>query len=378
MRSRRSGNDQVAEVARRRLELLSAELAELRRESGGPALPNRPAPDRLPDAPHVRHSDVSHVRHHDAPHVGHAEVSPVRQHDAPSVRHSFASRGRHAHRSVGAVGLVSGWLQDRLPASLQGRVQMSAAHVAVVALLAVAGVAVTGWLVSRSEGGGSVVPLTPSAASAPGAPVGAAPSGAPVAPLVTPSVTPGAAPVTPPTGAGDVGAVSPPAAPAAPGVVPPGADGVAQPATGTGTGRIVVDVTGKVRRPGIATLPVGSRVVDALEAAGGARRGARLGTLNLARLLVDGEQVVVGVPAPPGVAASAAVAPTAGASSPLVNINTASQSELEELPGVGPVTARSILDFRAENGAFTSVDELLEVSGIGDATLAELAPFVTL
>jgi competence protein ComEA len=141
---------------------------------------------------------------------------------------------------------------------------------------------------------------------------------------------------------------------------------------------VVVDVSGKVRRPGIATLPAGSRVVDALEAAGGARRGVRLGSLNLARVLTDGEQIVVGVPAPPGVAASAASAPTSGAAIPMVNINTASQAELEELPGIGPVTAQSILRFRAENGTFTAVEELLEVSGIGDATLAKLAPYVTL
>ena len=144
----------------------------------------------------------------------------------------------------------------------------------------------------------------------------------------------------------------------------------------------MVDVAGKVRRPGIATLPLGSRVVDALEAAGGARRGVRLGTLNLARVLTDGEQVVVGQQGVPGVAPSAAASPGTGGgaagSTPMVNLNSATQAELEELPGVGPVTAQAILTFRSEQGAFTAVDELLEVSGIGDATLAELAPFVTL
>jgi competence protein ComEA len=118
--------------------------------------------------------------------------------------------------------------------------------------------------------------------------------------------------------------------------------------------------------------------VDALEAAGGARRGVRLGSLNLARVLTDGEQVVVGVRAPPGVAASAASAPTSAGSTALVDINTASQAELETLPDVGPVTAQAILDFRAQNGSFTAVDELLEVSGIGEATLAKIAPHVTL
>ena len=147
----------------------------------------------------------------------------------------------------------------------------------------------------------------------------------------------------------------------------------------------MVDVAGKVRRPGIATLPLGSRVVDALQAAGGPRHGVGLGSLNLARVLADGEQIVVGVRAPPGVAASAASVPAggsaggaAGSAVPMVNINTAGQAELEALPDIGPVTARSILDFRAENGTFTSVDELLEVSGIGDATLAKMAPYVTL
>jgi competence protein ComEA len=96
-------------------------------------------------------------------------------------------------------------------------------------------------------------------------------------------------------------------------------------------------------------------------------------------VLTDGEQVVVGQPGVPGVAASAAAAPGAGGgATPLVNLNSATQAELEELPGVGPVTAQAILTFRTEQGAFTAVDELLEVSGIGDATLAQIAPFVTL
>jgi competence protein ComEA len=147
----------------------------------------------------------------------------------------------------------------------------------------------------------------------------------------------------------------------------------------------VVDVAGKVRRPGIAVLPAGSRVVDALHAAGGARGHVSLRSLNLARVLTDGEQIVVGQSAPPGVAASAVGSAAAGGAPsgsgspvPLVDVNTADQATLEELPGVGPVTARAILDYRTENGAFTSVDQLLEVSGIGDATLAKIAPYVTL
>jgi competence protein ComEA len=143
---------------------------------------------------------------------------------------------------------------------------------------------------------------------------------------------------------------------------------------------VTVDVTGEVRHPGIVVLDAGARVVDALDAAGGARPGVDLSGLNLARLLVDGEQVVVGVPPPPGVAAGAAAGatPSPGApGAPLVNLNTASQSELEALPEVGPVTAQAILAWRDEHGGFTAVDELLEVDGIGDATLGQVAPYVT-
>ena len=166
-----------------------------------------------------------------------------------------------------------------------------------------------------------------------------------------------------------------------------GAEPAASPADGAGASAtlrdvVVVDVAGKVRRPGIATLPLGARVVDALHAAGGAKRGVRLRSLNLARLLSDGEQILVGVRSPPGVAAPAASAPTSSASTgsaiPMVDLNTADQAQLEELPGIGPVTAASILAFRAERGGFTAVDELLEVSGIGDVTLAKIAPYVTL
>ncbi|MBB6629300.1 ComEA family DNA-binding protein [Nocardioides sp. KIGAM211] len=153
-------------------------------------------------------------------------------------------------------------------------------------------------------------------------------------------------------------------------------------ASGTGTagavatGTVTVDVAGRVRHPGIAVLDAGSRVVDALEAAGGARPGVDLVGLNLARVLVDGEQILVGAPAPAGVAASAV--PSAGAAPvALVNLNTASETDLEGLPEVGPVTAQAIIAWRTEHGGFSAVDELLEVDGIGDATLGQLAPYVT-
>ena len=144
----------------------------------------------------------------------------------------------------------------------------------------------------------------------------------------------------------------------------------------TESGTVTVDVAGRVRRPGIVVLAAGARVVDAIKAAGGARPGVDLSSLNLARLLVDGEQVLVGVAAPAGVVGSlgATAAPTPGV---LVNLNTATQPELEALPEVGPVTAQAILAWRTEHGGFTSVDELLEVDGIGEATLATVAPLVT-
>lgn len=135
-----------------------------------------------------------------------------------------------------------------------------------------------------------------------------------------------------------------------------------------------MDIAGKVRRPGVATLPAGSRVIDAVKRAGGAHKGVDLSTLNLARVLVDGEQILVGVPPVGG--AAAAIPPSATAT--LVNLNTATSDQLDSLPGVGPVTAQKILDWRTAHGAFTAVDELLEVDGIGAKTFAEIAPRVTL
>lgn len=142
---------------------------------------------------------------------------------------------------------------------------------------------------------------------------------------------------------------------------------------------LVVDVSGKVRRPGIAILPPGARVVDALAAAGGARRGVDLGLLNLARPVIDGEQILVGLAQPSGVDAAAAAPPlgASAASGTLVNINTAGQAELETLPGVGPVTAQAILAWRSQHDGFAAIEELLDVQGIGEATLAQLAPHVT-
>jgi competence protein ComEA len=139
--------------------------------------------------------------------------------------------------------------------------------------------------------------------------------------------------------------------------------------------KVVVDVTGKVRRPGIAVLRQGARVVDALRAAGGVRSGTDLSDLNLARVLTDGEQVVVGVEATPSAAPTVAGAPPI---SGLVNLNTADETTLESLPDVGPVTAAAIISWRTQHGSFTSTNQLLDVDGIGEATLAKLGPLVTI
>ncbi|WP_037888992.1 ComEA family DNA-binding protein [Streptomyces viridochromogenes] len=151
-------------------------------------------------------------------------------------------------------------------------------------------------------------------------------------------------------------------------------------AAGTAAAEIVVDVSGKVREPGIHRLPAGSRVADALRAAGGVRPGTKTDGLNRARFLVDGEQVLVGGPIPaPGTAAGtvpggAAVAGAAPAGP--VSLNTATADQLDTLPGVGPVLAQHIIDYRTQHGGFRSVDELREVNGIGDRRFADLQNLV--
>ncbi|MEJ2890263.1 ComEA family DNA-binding protein [Actinomycetospora aeridis] len=150
-------------------------------------------------------------------------------------------------------------------------------------------------------------------------------------------------------------------------------------------GPIVVSVSGKVARPGLVRLPPGSRVGDAVDAAGGASPDADLTGLNLATRLSDGEQVVVGVPAPEtppaggtaGAAAGGGAAPPGGgAPGGRLDLNTATLEQLDQLPGVGPVTAQRILEWRNQNGRFAAVEQLQEVSGIGDARFATLRDLV--
>ena len=137
---------------------------------------------------------------------------------------------------------------------------------------------------------------------------------------------------------------------------------------------LIIDVVGKVRKPGIVTVPKGSRVYQAIEAAGGLKGRVDTATLNMARVLTDGEQILVGIEP---VGAAAAEGPPGTPAGAKVNLNTATAEQLDTLPGVGPVTAQAILDWRQENGRFGSVEDLLDVKGIGDATLAELRDHVS-
>lgn len=154
---------------------------------------------------------------------------------------------------------------------------------------------------------------------------------------------------------------------------------------------VVVSVVGLVHKPGLVTLQTGARIADALEAAGGPLDGADLIGLNLARRLGDGEQIVVGIEAPPGqpttmgssVAGQAPApspqpgqGPTTAAPSEPVDLNAATAEDLDALPGVGPVTAEAILAWRAAHGRFDSVDQLGEVDGIGPARLEKLRELV--
>jgi competence protein ComEA len=143
---------------------------------------------------------------------------------------------------------------------------------------------------------------------------------------------------------------------------------------------VLVHVVGAVHRPGLYRLREGSRVADALERAGGARPKAALELVNLAAPVADGQQVLVprrGEEASIG-GASSGTAGSPGLPALKVHLNSATLEELDTLPGVGPITAQKILDYRTEHGAFQTVDELDAVPGIGPTRLAELKPLVDL
>jgi competence protein ComEA len=321
MRSRATASDHDAAVARR-LELLTSELATVRGDRTAPATRPRLVPVDEP----VELEEESWVPR------GYTRIRPAgprpplddgQESEGPQPR-AVPAPGRHASRR-----LTGGSLAGVVPDTLRGRVWLGASQVAVVAVVAAVGLAVTCWWLVR--GASHEVPAPVSVTS-------------PRAALVTP-----ASGVAPFAVAGSASSAAPRA-------------------------RVVVDVSGRVRRPGIAVLRSGARVVDAIRAAGGARPGVDLASLNLARVVTDGEQIVVGGAPTTVVTGAPSGSPVAG----LVDLNTADETTLETLPEVGPVTAQSIITWRTQHGGFSSVDQLLEVDGIGDATLAKLTPYVTI
>ncbi len=235
--------------------------------------------------------------------------------------------GRHAARR-------SLTMRPRLPEALQGHARLGPSQLTVIALVLAAALALTCWWLARGRATDLSPVSAPTAAASPLVPLAATGGGATATAVVAPSATSAAAMVT-------------------------------------------VDVEGKVRRPGIVILPTGSRVTDALKAAGGVPRRGTLRGLNLAAVLADGQQIVVGAPVAASSLGSGVPLPGATGDGGLVNLNTATAEELDTLPGVGPVTAQAILEWREQNGGFTSVQELLEVDGIGPATLEKLTPHVT-
>lgn len=156
---------------------------------------------------------------------------------------------------------------------------------------------------------------------------------------------------------------------------PPVPSPAASPSAAGAGGTVVVHVGGEVESPGVVTLPAGSRVADAIEAAGGLLPDADPGLLNLARPLVDGEQVLVGVTPPPAPSPGQA-APGGGVGGGTIDLNTATAEQLQTLPGIGPVLARRIVDYRTSHGGFTSVEQLRDVTGIGDRRFEELRGLV--
>lgn len=329
---RSPSSSEHAEALSRRLATLSAELAAVRGEQHA-ADPSGPAD---PSDPAVEVPVHTRVRDRGGAPSGQPPAPPPAPPPAVTPPVVLPVPGRHASRRLSPGG-----------AGLRG-LALGPRHLAVVGLLAALAL---GWAAWSSLGGrAEVVPLT---SAPPGTATGDAASPEPLAPVAG---TP-ASDAAPSSGAGASGTT-------------PGT------ASGAAAAGLVVDVAGKVRRPGIVVLDAGARVVDAIEAAGGVRQGVDLTSLNLARPVVDGEQILVGVRPEPGLAGTLdATVPAGGV---LVNLNTADEAALDTLPGVGPVTAGAILAWRDAHGGFTAVEELLEVDGIGPATLDELAPLVTL
>jgi competence protein ComEA len=141
------------------------------------------------------------------------------------------------------------------------------------------------------------------------------------------------------------------------------------------TKTILVHVAGKVRRPDVYPLLQGSRVADAIKAAGGAKKGVNLGEINLARVLVDGEQIYVGYVSKVGPSQGRTQSKTFTG---IININRGTKAEFDSLTGIGPVIAGRIINYRSSNGPFMAIEDLLKVSGIGSKTLDRIRPRLSL
>ena len=157
---------------------------------------------------------------------------------------------------------------------------------------------------------------------------------------------------------------------------PPSGQTIAAGTSAAATSFVVVHVVGAVHRPGLYRLPQGSRIFDAVRRAGGATPKAALALVNLAAPLADGTQIVVPARAPPAGGAGGSTPDVPAAPAGPVHLNTATLEDLDALPGVGPVTAQKILDYRQQHGAFSSVDELDAIPGIGPKRLEQLRDLV--
>ena len=258
-------------------------------------------------------------------------------------------------------------LADRLPPTLRGRWALDRTTGIVLAVSVLLGaLLIGGWAVLRARPHEMAVARERPLGSGSGSGLGEA------GPL--PQAAPGSVP----------GAPEAESVPTIPVSVASGSGVGSGVGSGSGSG-VVVDVEGKVAKPGVRTLPTGSRILDAITAAGGVLPGTDLTSLNQAQVLVDGEQVLVGVAPPPQDQSDApsgrgkkgrGKAGLGGAEA--VHLNSASVEDLEELPGIGPALAQRIVDYRTEHGPFRSVDDLQQVSGFGGQRFQNLAPMVAL
>ncbi|MEV4424255.1 ComEA family DNA-binding protein [Streptomyces sp. NPDC049602] len=277
--------------------------------------------------------------------------------EAPEVREA-SERGS----PPGARERLAGVLRDRMPLWVQTRCGLEPRALAALTVV---------LLVAAGLAGGYFWTGRPEPVRAPELVRAAAPMASAPAPRAGPGAMAG-------TGAEAGSGLGPGPGPGLGSGLGPGSSG---PGAVSGA-RVVVDVGGKVRRPGVLTLPAGSRVADALRAAGGAEPGADLTGVNRARVLFDGEQVLVGVPgvpaggSGPGGGGGGGGGGSGGAPGVPLSLNTATADQLDALPGVGPVLAQHIVDHRTEHGGFRSVAELREVNGIGERRFADLEPLV--